>query len=202
MVAPYSPNSFVGFRTTHMSCERVLVGLSATAPPPHSRLKLGQEAQAVVLPRARPCFSFLRFARSCCTARRNRVAYCHPCVFPEGLWQPRPSWTQIVTGYCLQAYPMEGVYGDEAALLYRRACLERGRNRGWQNTNTRKMTTPTQHSRQKADEHETQDHNTHGRGKRDSSIAVDNVTSSVLLLESMRHINIPNTQGHTTHEQG
>ena len=38
----------------------------------------------MVVPRAESCFVLLRFARTVSPTTRNRVAYCHPCVFPDG----------------------------------------------------------------------------------------------------------------------
>lgn len=81
-------------------------------------------SQKLALRRRRPWFyhvqypaSLFRCARSCCTTTGRGVAYGHPTLFAEGVWQPRPSWAQTDTGECMQAYPVEGVYGDEAALL-------------------------------------------------------------------------------------
>ena len=59
MVAPCSPTSSVGYED---QCGRSLwkgvAGLSAQESPP-TRLKLGQEAEAVVAPRAESSFLFL-----------------------------------------------------------------------------------------------------------------------------------------------
>ena len=84
----------------------------------------------MVVPRAESCFFLLRFARSCCTASWKG----------GGLLPSHPVCGGVVTAQAFNGPKLPlgiacrmpcgwGHMEDEGALLYRRAWLERGRNR-------------------------------------------------------------------------
>ena len=72
----------------------------------------------------------------------------------------------------------------------------------WMTETTQERGNPTQNSRQTTLEQRKGRAQTHEQGKHEISIAVDNATYMVLLPKAMCQINIPNTQGHKTYEQG